>query len=167
MTSGGEWAYTAIFVTGTCRGCLALARRTSLFMTSETIRFVTHFVPRSGSLGPRDAHAESQPDAPLNASRDSGVSATATVRPKPVRPLPDVLPQWRVLLHDDNKNDMDYVVETVVKIARLNRPTATRCMMEAHKKGVGQVIVTHRERAEFLADQFQSCRLTVSIEPVR
>jgi ATP-dependent Clp protease adapter protein ClpS len=83
----------------------------------------------------------------------------APVKPEPLRP-------WRVLLHNDDRNDMDYVVDTIVKIVRLNRPSATRCMMEAHRKGAGQVIATHRERAEFLAEQLRSRRLTVTIEPV-
>lgn len=62
---------------------------------------------------------------------------------------------------------MDYVVETIVRVVRLNRPSATRCMMEAHRKGLGQVVATHRERAEFIAEQLRSMRLVVTIEPVR
>jgi len=38
-------------------------------------------------------------------------------------------------------------------------------MVEAHRKGVSLVTVTHRERAEFLEEQFRSCRLIVTIEP--
>lgn len=97
---------------------------------------------------------------------DTVPTATAT-RPAPARPRPIVLPPWRVLLHNDDVNDMDYVVETIQTIVRVNRPTATRCMIEAHRKGVALVTVTHRERAEFLADQLRSKRLTVTIEPER
>ncbi|MDZ4755051.1 MAG: ATP-dependent Clp protease adaptor ClpS [Phycisphaerae bacterium] len=106
----------------------------------------------------------SDPYTPV-ASVNAPATAT-TVRPQPVRPKPDVLPPWRVLLHNDDRNDIDYVVDTVAKVARLNRPTATRCTIEAHRKGVGQVLVTHRERAEFLAEQLRSCRLVVTIEPL-
>lgn len=103
-----------------------------------------------------------------SASLEQGGAATTTApRPAPTRPKPAVLPPWRVLLHNDDVNDMDYVVETIQQIVRVNRPTATRCMVEAHRKGVGQVTVTHRERAEFLADQLRSKRLTVTIEPER
>jgi ATP-dependent Clp protease adapter protein ClpS len=109
-------------------------------------------------------------DASPSNGAGSSVAVPEAPRTKPgtapVRPKPDVMPEWRVLLHNDDRNDMDYVVDTVVKIARLNRPSATRCMIEAHKKGMSQVVVTHRERAEFLAEQFRSCRLVVTIEPV-
>jgi ATP-dependent Clp protease adapter protein ClpS len=70
-----------------------------------------------------------------------------------------------VLLHNDDVNEMGYVVDTVSRIARLNLPAATRCMVEAHRKGVSLVTLTHRERAEFLEEQFRSCRLIVTIEP--
>jgi ATP-dependent Clp protease adaptor protein ClpS len=106
--------------------------------------------------------------APMDERETSTGAATSTAtRPAPVRPKPTVLPPWRVLLHNDDVNDMDYVVETIQQVVRVNRPTATRCMVEAHRKGIGQVTVTHRERAEFLADQLRSKRLTVTIEPER
>ena len=105
---------------------------------------------------------------PLPEQVDGGQTRVATVtRPRPVRPAPEVLPPWRFLLHNDDVNEQDYVVETVQRIARMNRPSATRCMVEAHRKGVALVTTTHREHAELLAEQFRSCRLTVTIEPVR
>jgi ATP-dependent Clp protease adaptor protein ClpS len=93
--------------------------------------------------------------------------AATAVRPAPARPAPDVLPPWRVVLHNDDHNDMDHVVESIMRVVRLNRPSATRCMVEAHRKGCCQVVATHREKAEFLAEQLRSYRLTVTIEPVR
>lgn len=103
------------------------------------------------------------PEMPEN----SGSKPAVATRPAPARPSPKpaVPPGWRVLLHNDHVNEMGYVVETVSRIARLNLPAATRCMVEAHRKGVSLVTVTHRERAEFLEEQFRSCRLTVTIEP--
>lgn len=97
----------------------------------------------------------------------NGPGTATAVRPAPARPAPDVLPPWRVILHNDDHNDMDHVVESIIRVIRLNRPSATRCTIEAHRKGCCQVVATHRERAEFLAEQLQSCRLTVTIEPVR
>jgi ATP-dependent Clp protease adaptor protein ClpS len=99
--------------------------------------------------------------------QDSGTKPAVATRPAPARPAPKptVQPGWKVLLHNDEVNEMGYVVETVSRIARINIPAATRCMVEAHRKGVSLVTVTHRERAEFLAEQFRSCRLTVTIEP--
>lgn len=105
-------------------------------------------------------------EEPAATTATSTATSTAT-KPAPVRPKPESLPLWRVLLHNDDHNDMDHVVESIVRVARLNRPSATRCMMEAHRKGLGQVVTTHRERAEFLAEQLRSLRLVVTIEPVR
>jgi ATP-dependent Clp protease adapter protein ClpS len=123
--------------------------------------------PAQPAVPATPAEPRAEPDAEARPSTEPARGGAATaVRPlrTPVKPEP--LRPWRVLLHNDDRNDMDYVVETIVKIVRINRPSATRCMMEAHRKGAGQVIATHRERAEFLAEQLRSRRLTVTIEPV-
>lgn len=97
------------------------------------------------------------------------MSQTAT--PAPSRPVPtpkaptETLPPWNVLLHNDEVNEMGFVIESLCRFARLSVPAATRCMMEAHKKGLSLVVSTHREHAELLAEQFTSLRLNVTIEP--
>ncbi|TDJ57503.1 MAG: ATP-dependent Clp protease adaptor ClpS [Planctomycetota bacterium] len=85
---------------------------------------------------------------------------TARVRPRTRR-----LPPWRILLHNDNVNDMPYVVETIVALTRLNRHDAVSRMLEAHTRGLSLLLTTHREHAELLDEQFQSKRLKVTIEP--
>ena len=60
---------------------------------------------------------------------------------------------------------MGFVVESLCRFARLTLPAATRCTMEAHRKGISLVIATHREHAELIAEQLVSLRLTVTIEP--
>lgn len=131
---------------------------------------------RTAPLGGAANSLENQPGpsspehVPSGTSEGTSGGGTATAvrtapRPSPVRPRPDVLPPWRILLHNDDVNQMDYVVETIQQIVRLNRPSATRVMVEAHKKGIGLVVVTHRERAELLAEQLRSKRLVVTIEP--
>ena len=95
-------------------------------------------------------------------------SASATVSTAKPSTAPttrvDALPSWTVLLHNDTVNDMGFVVESLCRFARLSLPTATRCTMEAHKKGLSLVIATHREHAELIAEQLTSLRLTVTIE---
>ncbi len=81
------------------------------------------------------------------------------------RPRTRRLPPWRILLHNDNVNDMPYVVETIVALTRLNRHDAVVRMLEAHNKGLSLLLTTHREHAELLDEQFQSKRLKVTIEP--
>jgi ATP-dependent Clp protease adaptor protein ClpS len=79
---------------------------------------------------------------------------------------PRLLPPWKVLLHNDDLNAMDKVVEIIYTLTPLNREQALARMQEAHNAGSALLLVTHRERAELYVEQFQSCRLTVTIEPV-
>lgn len=92
-------------------------------------------------------------------------AASGAVKTTPSRPRPGLLPPWKVLLHNDDVNDMLYVVETIRELTALNRQQALLRMIEAHKTGVALLVTTHREHAELLSDQFASKRLTVTIEP--
>ena len=93
--------------------------------------------------------------------------AGASGKTMPSPPRPGFLPPWKVLLHNDDVNDMLYVVETIRQLTALNRQQALLRMIEAHKTGVALLLTTHREHAELLSDQFASRRLTVTIEPER
>ena len=91
-------------------------------------------------------------------------NATATKeQPAPARV--DQLPPFNVLLHNDQHNDMVYVVEAIVDLTPLNLRRATDVMFEAHRKGTALLLTTHRERAELYVDQFLTKNLTVTIEP--
>jgi ATP-dependent Clp protease adaptor protein ClpS len=86
-------------------------------------------------------------------------------KPSAKRKPPQPLPPWKVLLHNDDKNDMIYVVETIMSLTPLKEQDALLRMEEAHKTGVALLLTTHKERAELYKDQFESKGLTVSIEP--
>ena len=73
---------------------------------------------------------------------------------------------YRVLLHNDDVNEMGYVVETIMELTHMNYVDATTKMLEAHYGGVALLLITHKERAELYVDQFASKSLTVTIEPV-
>lgn len=75
------------------------------------------------------------------------------------------LPQFRVLLHNDDVNDPMFVIGAVVELAPLTKEQAVLVVLEAESTGVGLVLVTHKERAELYQDQFTSKGLTVTIEP--
>ena len=98
-------------------------------------------------------------------------AATATAKPKraakpaPKTRPPQMLPPWKVLLHNDDKNDMGFVVLTIVELTTLNEQAAKQRTVEAHETGVALLVTTHKERAELYKDQFESKGLTVSIEP--
>ncbi len=100
----------------------------------------------------------------LSARGPSGAPMAATG----VQELPgkvEELPPYRVLLHNDEKNDFVHVIETLVDLTPLTPQRATTVTMEAHKSGVALVLLTHKERAELYVDQFQSKSLKVTIEP--
>ncbi len=83
----------------------------------------------------------------------------------PEKTRPRHLPQYKVILHNDDTNDIEKVIETIVMLTPLNKEDAERCTAEADKTGCALVLVIHRERAELYQEQFQSRNLTVTIEP--
>jgi ATP-dependent Clp protease adaptor protein ClpS len=105
-----------------------------------------------------------------DAPGDSNTS-TATVKPKraPRRNTkpkpPKQMPPWKVLLHNDDVNDMFFVVQTIVELTPLDQDEATLRMREANDEKVALLLVTHKERAELYKEQFQSKGLVVTIEP--
>ncbi len=107
--------------------------------------------------------ASVNPDQP----KTSGPEVVTAVkeRPKSSPPRVDQLPPFRVLLHNDDVNEIGYVLETVVELTPLNKDQAVLATVEAHKTGVSLLLVTHKERAELYRDQFESRFLTVTIEP--
>jgi ATP-dependent Clp protease adaptor protein ClpS len=98
-------------------------------------------------------------------------SGTATAKPKrapkkvPGKKPPQPLPPWKVLLHNDDKNDLLFVVKTVMELTPLNEQDAAQRTNEAHKNGVALLLTTHKERAELYQEQMTSKGLVVTIEP--
>jgi ATP-dependent Clp protease adaptor protein ClpS len=86
-------------------------------------------------------------------------------RQKPKRKPPQPLPPWKVLLHNDDKNDVVFVVTTIVELTPLNQQDAKLRTDEANDTGVALLLTTHKERAELYKEQFQTKGLTVTIEP--
>jgi ATP-dependent Clp protease adaptor protein ClpS len=100
-----------------------------------------------------------------------GGGATATAKPKkatkrvPKKRPPGHLPMWKVLLHNDDKNEVHFVIDTIVELTPLNKQEAELRTKEADETGVALILTTHKERAELYQEQFQSKGLTVTIEP--
>jgi ATP-dependent Clp protease adaptor protein ClpS len=69
-----------------------------------------------------------------------------------------------VLLHNDDKNEVRFVVKTIVELTPLNELDAKARTEEAHESGVALLLTTHKERAELYMEQFESKGLTVTIE---
>jgi ATP-dependent Clp protease adaptor protein ClpS len=84
--------------------------------------------------------------------------STSTVR-KPA-------PRYRVLLHNDEFNSMEHVVQTLMKtVAGMTQPQAVDIMMEAHTNGIALVITCALEPAEFYSEMLKTHGLTSTIEP--
>ena len=74
-------------------------------------------------------------------------------------------PKYKVLLHNDPVNTMDYVVETLRQVVpQLSEQDALNIMLETHNNGVGLVIVCDLEPAEFYSESLKAKGLTSTIE---
>ncbi len=106
-----------------------------------------------------------------DAPPENGGQASVAVKTRPSRKRkpktrpPQPLPPWKVMLHNDDKNEMGFVVRTIVELTHLREQDAILRMIEAHETGVALLVTTHKERAELYRDQFQSKGLVVTIEP--
>jgi len=81
------------------------------------------------------------------------------------RPVAGLAPRYRVMLHNDETNTMDHVVNTLLRvIPRLTLEQAHGIMLEAHRSGVSLAIVCALEHAEFYRDGLRSAGLGATIE---
>ncbi|MDG2989826.1 ATP-dependent Clp protease adapter ClpS [Candidatus Synechococcus calcipolaris G9] len=91
------------------------------------------------------------------------MSVQTIQKPSTVRKL---APRYRVLLHNDDVNPMEYVVDVLLKtVPSLTQPQAVDIMMEAHTNGKALVITCALEHAEFYSESLKSAGLTSTIEP--
>ncbi len=78
----------------------------------------------------------------------------------------ELMPRYRVLLHNDDVNSMDYVVMALARVFKFDAATCERIMLEAHRNGVALCTIEPLEQAEFHRDQLISLSLVSTIEPV-
>jgi ATP-dependent Clp protease adaptor protein ClpS len=75
-------------------------------------------------------------------------------------------PRYRVLLHNDDFNPMEYVVQVLMTtVPSLTQAQAVSIMMEAHTNGTALVITCAQEHAEFYCETLKNHGLTSTIEP--
>lgn len=75
-------------------------------------------------------------------------------------------PRYRVLLHNDDYNSMEYVVQVVMQtVPSITQPQAVSIMMEAHTNGMALVITCAQEHAEFYSETLNNHGLSSTIEP--
>lgn len=73
-------------------------------------------------------------------------------------------PKYNVILHNDDVNDMLYVMETLCTVLGIDEQTAYGFMMEAHNTGKSIVKTSELEHAEFYKQGLQDKSLTATIE---
>jgi ATP-dependent Clp protease adaptor protein ClpS len=76
-----------------------------------------------------------------------------------------VLPPWTVILHNDDHNEMLYVVSCLLKtVPGLSTRRAVEIMLEAHNHGRAPVTTCPLEVAELYRDRLEGFGLTATIE---
>ncbi len=75
-------------------------------------------------------------------------------------------PPYKVLLHNDDHNDMDYVVKALIKsVPSLSEEEAIQIMITAHEENTAVVIVCPQETAEYYQERILTFGITATIEP--
>jgi ATP-dependent Clp protease adaptor protein ClpS len=83
-----------------------------------------------------------------------------------IRLRSQILPPYKVILFNDDYNEMDYVVAVLLySINHLSRQDADRIMLTAHLTGSAVVVVCPKEVAECYQERLLSYGLTATIEP--
>ncbi len=77
-----------------------------------------------------------------------------------------LLPPYRVILFNDDYNEMNYVVFALLHaVSTLTQQEAEQIMLTAHLMGNAIVIVCPKETAEYYQERLLSYGLTATIEP--
>jgi ATP-dependent Clp protease adaptor protein ClpS len=76
------------------------------------------------------------------------------------------LPPWVVILHNDDVNNMEHVVRSLLQcVPRLTPEDAVQIMFTAHEQGQASVTACPKETAELYRERLEGCGLTSTIEP--
>lgn len=94
---------------------------------------------------------------------------TSPPAPPPVtervtRTLEEIQPPATVVVHNDDVNTMDHVVDALLSsVPELSVEDAMRIMLSAHEQGKADVISCPFERAELYRDRLEGQGLTATI----
>jgi ATP-dependent Clp protease adaptor protein ClpS len=82
-----------------------------------------------------------------------------------VRHRTQLLPPYKVILFDDDENEMNYVIFALIHaVTNLTAQEAERIMLTAHLTGRAIVIVCPKEVAEYYQERILSYGLIATIE---
>ena len=74
------------------------------------------------------------------------------------------IPLYKVLLHNDDVNTMDHVVNALMQVFKFDPQTCVQIMLEAHRNGNALCATEPLEQAELHRDQLISFSLVATIE---
>tara|TARA_B100000073_G_C23228372_1_gene369042 strand:+ start:136 stop:453 length:318 start_codon:yes stop_codon:yes gene_type:complete len=96
---------------------------------------------------------------------EKGNNNNAAVIEKKTTALKNKSPKYKVLLHNDPVNSMEYVTVALRQVVpQLSEQDAISIMLEAHNNGIGLVIVCDLEPAEFYSESLKAKGISSSIE---
>ena len=96
---------------------------------------------------------------------EGGENNSAAVLEKKPDALKNKSPKYKVLLHNDPVNSMEYITFVLREVVpQLSEQDAIAIMLEAHNNGIGLVIVCDLEPAEFYSESLKSKGVSSSIE---
>ena len=96
---------------------------------------------------------------------EKSVSNNSALVEKKSADLKNKYTKYKVLLHNDPVNSMEYVTISLREVVpQLSEQDAIAIMLEAHNTGVGLVIVCDLEPAEFYSESLKSKGISSSIE---
>jgi ATP-dependent Clp protease adaptor protein ClpS len=84
---------------------------------------------------------------------------------RPVRPILQLLPPYKVLLHNDDIHLFQEVIEALVRSVPVSTQEADAITWKAHIEGCAVVIVCNEEEAEYYKEHLETYWLTITIEP--
>ena len=100
-----------------------------------------------------------------NINLGTGQNDNTAVLDKKTAALKNKSPKYKVLLHNDPVNSMEYVTVALREVVpQLSEQDAISIMLEAHNTGIGLVIVCDLEPAEFYSESLKSKGISSSIE---
>ena len=101
----------------------------------------------------------------LSLNLEEGKNSNSAVLERKPGELKNKSPKYKVLLHNDPVNSMEYVTISLREVVpQLSEQDAISIMLEAHNTGVGLVIICDLEPAEFYSESLKSKGISSSIE---
>jgi len=101
----------------------------------------------------------------LSIKLEQNVNNNSVVMDRKPAELKNKSPKYKVLLHNDPINSMEYVTMSLREVVpQLSEQDALSIMLEAHNTGVGLIIVCDLEPAEFYSESLKSKGISSSIE---